>query len=77
MLLFAGARDLVGAPEVRLPWTPGMTVQTLLSALGQAFPTLVPYLPSVRVAVNGTYAHGHEAVSPTDELAVIPPVAGG
>jgi molybdopterin converting factor small subunit len=77
VLLFAGARDLVGSPEVSLPWAPGMTVAGLLRALGEAFPSLGPYLPAVRVAINGTYAHPHEAVSPDDEIAVIPPVAGG
>ena len=77
VLLFAGARETVGAPVVTVDLGPGATAGDVLTALCARYPALVPYVPSLRVAVNGAYARSDEPVHAGDEVAVIPPVAGG
>lgn len=85
MLAFAGARDAIGAAEVELAWselvavsperTP--TADDLLALACARWPTLAPYRSCLRVAVNGSYAASSDPVSAGDEVALIPPVAGG
>lgn len=74
---FASYRDLVGAAALDVEVPDGATVSELVGRLrerGGAFAAL-PALPAV--AVNRVYAHQHEALSEGDEVAFIPPVAGG
>ncbi len=79
VLAFAGARDAIGAAELTIdadtldPRTAG----GLLEAIITRPPALAPYRSSLRVAVNGSYASLDDAVRPGDEVAIIPPVAGG
>jgi molybdopterin converting factor small subunit len=77
MLAFAGARDLVGSGEVDLPLSGPCTASELLDAICARYPKLVPYKRSLRVAVNGLYANPNDPVTFGDEVALIPPVAGG
>jgi molybdopterin converting factor subunit 1 len=77
VLLFGGVREIVGAGAVELPAGPGETAASLLDALVARHPGLGPWRASLRVAVNREYASGDRAVSPGDEIAVIPPVSGG
>jgi molybdopterin synthase sulfur carrier subunit len=77
MLAFAGARDVVGAREIAWPLTASCTTSELLDALCDRFPGLAPYRSSLRVAVNGSYASPRDPVVAGDEVALIPPVAGG
>lgn len=82
MLAFAGARDAIGAAEVDLtiddpPSGPGPTAADVLRLACARFPALSPYRGCIRVAVNGAYAAPTTPVSPGDEVALIPPVAGG
>jgi molybdopterin synthase catalytic subunit/molybdopterin synthase sulfur carrier subunit len=77
VLAFAGARDVIGAGEVLLPLEAPCTAAELLEQVCARYPALVPYKRSLRVAVNGSYALAHEAVQAGDEVALIPPVAGG
>ncbi|MFO0613721.1 MAG: MoaD/ThiS family protein [Polyangiaceae bacterium] len=79
VLAFAGARDLIGAPEVELDPTtlPSPTARGVLDAIILRWPALDPYRASLRVAVNGAYAALDEPVAAGDEVALIPPVAGG
>jgi molybdopterin converting factor small subunit len=51
--------------------------RAFLDRLCAKFPTLAPYASSLRVAINGTYAAWDEPVRDGDEVAIIPPVAGG
>ena len=78
ILCFAGARDVVGAAEVELelPST-ATTCGALLDHLCVRFPGLAPHRGSLRMAVNGAYAKLDEPVASGDEVALIPPVAGG
>lgn len=85
MLAFAGARDAIGAAEVELAWSEvvaaaagrGPTADDLLALACARWPALSPYRACLRVAVNGSYAAPVDPVSAGDEVALIPPVAGG
>jgi molybdopterin converting factor small subunit len=79
VLAFAGARDVIGSPELELDPTslPSATAGGVLAALMGRWPALAPYEKSLRVAVNGVYAALDEPVAAGDEVAIIPPVAGG
>ena len=78
MLAFAGARDAIGAGEVELELrAPRTTAAELLDDVCSRYPALRPHRASLRVAVNGVYAMPSDPVSSGDEVAIIPPVAGG
>lgn len=77
LLAFAGARDAVGAAETDLALDAPCTAAELLDALCGRFPALAPHRRSLRLAVNGTYAAAGDPVRGGDEVAIIPPVAGG
>ncbi|AUX41955.1 molybdopterin converting factor [Sorangium cellulosum] len=77
VLAFAGARDVLGAGEVALPLPGPCTAAELLEQVCARYPGLVPYKGSIRVAVNGVYATPSDPVGFGDEVALIPPVAGG
>lgn len=76
-LFFAAYRDLVGAPELSIELGDGATVADLVAELrgrGHPFDAL-PDRPAV--AVNRIYAQLSEPLGGGDEVAFIPPVAGG
>ena len=76
-LFFAAYRDLVGAAEIDFELPPGSTVADLVRSLRERG---APYdrLPAdPAVAVNQAYALGDPVLSHGDEVAFIPPVAGG
>jgi len=79
VLLFATARLAVGRGEVLWPVGPdGVTLRSLLQALGARYPKLVPLLGSCRFVLNGRYvARLATRVRPGDEFAVHPPYGGG
>lgn len=77
VLAFAGARDVLGDAEVALPLPGPCTAAELLEYVCSRYPALVPYKGSLRVAVNGVYATPQDPVRSGDEVALIPPVAGG
>jgi molybdopterin synthase catalytic subunit len=75
--LFASQRQLVGARELRLELPDGATVGEAWQALVGRHPALEPGGASVRFARNAAYSDPGEQLVDGDELAVIPPVAGG
>ncbi len=77
LLAFAGARDVLGAPELAFALDAPCTAAELLAEVCRRYPALAPYQAALRVAVNGTYAKADEPVGYGDEVALIPPVAGG
>jgi molybdopterin converting factor small subunit len=75
-LLFASYADALGRESVSLTLPPGATVRDALERLrelpgGGALP------PSPLVAVNLAFTSDDAVLCAGDELAVIPPVAGG
>jgi molybdopterin synthase sulfur carrier subunit len=76
VLLFASYADAIGASRVAVDLPADATVRDLLAHVRQmASGKRVPERPMV--AVNRRYARDDQRVSPTDEVAIIPPVAGG
>jgi molybdopterin synthase catalytic subunit/molybdopterin synthase sulfur carrier subunit len=77
LLAFAGARDVLGSGELRFEIAAPCTAAELLEEVCRRHPALEPWRGSLRVAVNGTYAEASDPVVADDEVALIPPVAGG
>ena len=76
-LFFASYRDLVGAATLEVELAAGASVSDLvrvLRAKGDPWAQL-PATPTV--AVNHRYVRGDQVLAPDDEVALIPPVAGG
>jgi len=77
LLLFASYRDMAGTDELRLEVPDGATVHDLLATLrsrNRAFTTLPP---RPAVAVNLDYAALDTPLQDGDDVALLPPVAGG
>lgn len=76
-LFFAAYRDLLGTGSLTVDLPDGATVADLVSELrGRGAPfSALPGEPAV--AVNRAYAHPSETLKSGDEVAFIPPVAGG
>ena len=76
VLLFASYADALGASEIALDVPEGARVRDVLSRVKQlAAGKRVPDKPMV--AVNQRYATEDRLVTTADEVAIIPPVAGG
>jgi molybdopterin converting factor small subunit len=74
--LFASYADLVGSSTLDVPFRQGDTVSDLLNTI-RSIPS-ASALPDIsRIAVNRAFAGGSTVLSATDEIAIIPPVAGG
>jgi len=76
-LLFASYRDLAGCEAVEIRLAPGATVEDLVTELRRATPGLDRLPTTVAVAVNQRYVPASETLHDGDEVALIPPVAGG
>ena len=76
VLLFASYADALGASELSVELPEGARVRDVLQRVqALAKGKRVPDRPLV--AVNERYAAADQVVSPADEIAIIPPVAGG
>lgn len=76
VLLFASYADAAGATSVRVSVSDDARVSDVVQAVRAAAPAL--HLPArPLVAVNHRYAGADVRVAPADEVALIPPVAGG
>jgi molybdopterin converting factor small subunit len=76
VLLFASYADALGRQELELALPPGSTVRDAVRHIG-ALPGADRVPPMPLVAVNEVYAALDRPLSNGDELALIPPVAGG
>ena len=74
VLLFASWSDALG-PQVEVELPEGARVADLLTALTERAQGKM--LPRPLVALNHRYARPDSIISAGDELALIPPVAGG
>ncbi len=77
VLLFARARDLVGADAVEIDLPAGATVAELRRVLAERYPGLSPLLARCAVAVDNEFANDDLPLSPTAVVALLPPVSGG
>ena len=76
VLLFASYADALGNAELALTLPQGATVADALRRVGE-LPGADRVPPAPLVAVNERYATLDQLLAPGDELALIPPVAGG
>lgn len=76
VLLFGRYRELAGAGEVRLELPAGSRVRDLVDAL-RSRPALSALPADPAVAVNRRYEGPERSLAAGDEVALIPPVAGG
>lgn len=76
ILLFGLYRERAGASEVEIELPAGARVDDLLAGLRE-IPELRGLPARVAVAVNRRYAADDSPLRPGDEIALIPPVAGG
>ncbi len=74
--LFASFADLFGDSHIEVILPRGSTVRDLARAV-QNLPLGSRLPEQLVVAVNHSYADPGTVVMPTDEIALIPPVAGG
>jgi molybdopterin converting factor subunit 1 len=76
VLLFASYADAIGTAEIEIALPAGSTVADAVRQVS-ALPGAEGVPPKPLVAVNERYASLDQALASGDELALIPPVAGG
>jgi molybdopterin converting factor subunit 1 len=77
LLFFAVLRDIAGVDDRTLDVREGTTARDVWQALRDEFAKLADYTQPPMIAVNETYAEPDVLLRDGDELAFIPPVAGG
>ncbi len=77
VLLFGAAADRAGTRQTEVTVGNETTLGELWPALTDRHPGLAEMRDTLAFAVNGEYARMEDAVSPGDEVAVLPPVSGG
>lgn len=76
VLLFARYAELLGAHRLDLPVVAPTTVEQMVQRL-RALPGGAALPPQLLCAVNLRQAGASDPVAPGDELALLPPLAGG
>ena len=74
--LFASYAESFGGPTIEVTLQPGSTVGDLVKTI-RSLPGSSVLPDSPRVAVNRKFATPQQLISSIDEIALIPPVAGG
>jgi len=75
--LFAIHRERVGSSQLLVHLDNQATVADLVVQLAQQYPELATLSSTARYAVNREYAPTTQILQDGDEVALIPPVAGG
>ena len=76
VLLFASYADTLGTGQLALDFRAGATVNDVLGRV-RSLPGADVLPPEPLIAVNERYARRDQVLSSGDEVAIIPPVAGG
>ena len=74
---FAGCREAAGVDEATVTLAEGATIAALQDALAEQIPKVARYAKNVRYSVNWEYVTSEAELGDGDEVAMIPPVAGG
>ncbi|HEY2729280.1 MAG TPA: molybdenum cofactor biosynthesis protein MoaE [Polyangia bacterium] len=77
VLYFAILRERARRERETVTLEPGSDVAAARAAIARLHPALEPLLPAVQTAVNRVIVTATHALGEGDELALIPPVAGG
>ena len=75
--MFGGLAERTGAAEEVLDIPEGSRVQNLLDLVYGKYPAAAPLAGRIRTAVNREIARDDVALNEDDEVALLPPVAGG
>lgn len=77
LLFFAVLRDITGENETEIALNEGATAREVWQSLRARHPQLSGYTEPPMTAINESYASPDARLREGDELAFIPPVAGG
>ena len=77
VLYFAILRERLGLERETLDLPPGADVAAARAEIAARHPDIAPFLPRVATAVNQAIAAERQPLADGDEVALIPPVAGG
>jgi molybdopterin converting factor subunit 1 len=75
--LFGRPREELGINELDREIDAGLTAGQLLADLVEEYPILDSYASVIKIAVNRRYADPGTELREGDEVACLPPVAGG
>jgi molybdopterin converting factor subunit 1 len=75
--LFGRPREEAGVRELDRELNAGSTAGQLLADLVEEYPTLGSYAAVIKIAVNRRYVGPWTELQEGDEVACLPPVAGG
>lgn len=76
VLLFASYADALGLSSLTVELAPGATAGDVVSHV-RTLPGAGRLPPEPLLSVNERYARRNQVLAPNDEVAIIPPVAGG
>jgi len=77
VLYFAIVRERLKLEQETMDLPDGATVGDARAAIGGRHPSIASLLPRVQAAVNRSWAPDEHPLADGDELALLPPVAGG
>jgi molybdopterin converting factor subunit 1 len=77
LLYFAVLRDITGTPESNLELPEGSRAADVWQTLRRQYAKLADYTQPPMIAINESWAAPDSLLRDGDELAFIPPVAGG
>ncbi len=77
LMAFGGTKMIVGATEVEFSLAGPCSASEFLDQVCGRYPDLAVQRHALRLAVNGAYVGNEHRVGKGDEVALIPPVAGG
>ncbi len=77
LLYFGQARDAAGIREERLSFPDGASVSDLMNQVSTAHERMGEIRRIVKVAVNEEMAEPDQTLHDGDDVAILPPVAGG
>ena len=75
--LFAILKDTVGKKEIIVAVPSGATLKMLKNKILQEYPSLNSFSNKFILSVNLKVATDDTIISPSDEIAILPPVSGG
>jgi molybdopterin converting factor subunit 1 len=77
LLFFAVLRDIAGSDGRELALDEGTTARDVWESLRRSYAKLAEFTQPPMIAINESYAAPETVLRDGDELAFIPPVAGG
>ncbi len=75
--LFALLKEKAGTESFSLSWQNFQTIGDVMAVIEKQHPQLAQSHSIISFARNGEYARAEDPISDGDELALIPPIAGG